>query len=132
MPWPLDDKLKIGANKDVIAFIQRVNPSAHDDVASALTDSATGLSDVKSYCPDLHAYAYVVLHTQANRIFGIAFGMNALVYRLPADVLPEALAEGGKAYEDIGADWVLFEPWNQPMRLRHWCKVAHDAAVKSA
>lgn len=131
MPWPLDDRFRIAENKAVIAFIERLNPSAHDEVASALTSSAKGLSDVAWYCPDVHAYAYVALHTQTNRIFGIAFGMNALAYLLPPVAATAALAEGAKVCPEIGVLWVLFEPWRQPLRLRHWCKVAHDATVRS-
>lgn len=108
-------------------------------MASALTDSAKGLPDVQWYCPDTWAYAYVVLHTRSNRIFGIAFGMGGLAFRLPARVIPEAVGDAGEVYSEIGDEWVLFPPWqvDKPRnmtqaRLKRWCKVAHDYAVGSS
>jgi GMP synthase-like glutamine amidotransferase len=138
VPWTFDERFRIPVNEAIVAFIEGVNPAAHDDVASVLTDSAKGMPDVRWYCPDVHRYAYVVLHTKSDRIFGIAFGMNALAYRLPKEVIPQVLAEGGSIYSEIGDDWVLLEPWraDEPLaatgvRVRHWCKVAHDYAVGS-
>lgn len=136
MPWPLDDRFRIPDNQAILDFIQRVNPSAHDTVATVLTESAKGMSDVKWYCPDIHSYAYLVLHTQGNRIFGIAFGQSGLAYRLPRERVAEAVAEGGRVYSHIGDDWVLLEPWRPDeatevtwARLKRWCKIAHDHAV---
>lgn len=133
MLWPLEAKFRIAENEDVLAFIERENPSAHDNVASVLTDSANGLPDVQWYCPDVHAYAYMVLHTRDNRIFALAFGMNGLAYRVPPKMIPEALANCGSACSDIGADWVLIAPWPQggaPQAAapnhKLWCKIAHD------
>lgn len=86
MPWPMDDRFRTPENQTVIAFIERENPSVHDDVASLLTDSAKGLSDVVWYCPDPPSYAYMLLRTSGHRIFGIAFGMSATAIRLdPVD-----------------------------------------------
>ena len=136
MPWPLDERFRIPENRAVLEFIERVNPSAHDDVATALTESAKGMSDVRRYCPAVHSYAYVVLHTQGNRIFGIAFGQRGLAYRLSPERIPEAIAEGGEVYPVIGDDWVMLEPWLPDERLevtferlKRWCKIAHDHAV---
>ena len=132
MPWTIEDRFKIAGNQAVVDFILRDDTlSAHDEVATALTQSAEGLSDVKWYCPDVHSYAYVVLHTNAHRIFGIAFGQRALAYRLPKERLTEAGAAGGKVYTEIGNDWVVFDPWHtdQPVNASHWCKIAHDHAV---
>ena len=79
MPWTIDDRFKIADNTAVVDFIvQHTNLSAHDEAADALTQSAQGLSDVGWYCPDVHCYAYFVLHTRRNRIFGIAFGQRGL------------------------------------------------------
>jgi hypothetical protein len=129
MRWPLDHTFKTVENEAIIAFIEREQPSAHDDVASALIESAKGLTDVRWHCPDPHAYAYVVLHTRANTIFGIAFGMRSLAYRLPRDAIQDAVAEGGTVCAEIGDDWLLCQPWGMPVRLKHWCKTAHDHAV---
>lgn len=125
-PWPLDPRFKTRENADVLDFIARVNPSAHDEASSALTDSARGLSDVAWYCPDPQAYAYFVLHTRSRRIFGIAFGMSANAFALPPDEVALAVQSGGRPYPDIGADWIVFEIGAD---LRRWCKSAHDHAV---
>ena len=128
MPWTLDARFKIPANKAVVAFIEREQPSAHDDIATALTNSAKGLSDAKWYCPDVHAYAYFVLHVASNRIFGIAFGMNGLAYRVPKQMGEAAIAEGGTPADTIGDEWFLFEPFQG--ETNKWCKIAHEYAVE--
>jgi len=132
MPWTIDARFKTADNRAVVEFILR-HPtlSAHDDAAEALTDSAQGLSDARWHCPDVHAYAYVVLHTQEGRIFGIAHGQRTLAYRLPTARIAEALAEGGAVHAEIGPDWVLFDPWQgtRPGAISRWCKIAHDHAV---
>ncbi|MGQ0577840.1 MAG: hypothetical protein ACT4PQ_02890 [Betaproteobacteria bacterium] len=107
--------------------------SAHDEVADALRESARGLPDVESYCPNVHAYAYFVLHTRSNRIFGIAFGQRSLAYRLPQERIAEALAEGGSVCSEIGEDWVVLDPWRaNGTAAPKWCKLAHDHAVAPA
>lgn len=122
MPWPLDSKFKIPENEAVLAFIEAENPSAHSDIASVLTDSAKGIKDVRWYCPDPHAYAYVVLYTRDHRIFGIACGMNTVAFRLPEPLMDEALKAGGQTDPRIGPDWIAFD-FTAPS---HWCKAAHD------
>jgi hypothetical protein len=129
MPWVLDARFRTAANRDVLAFLEREQPSAHSDVASALTESARQLSDVAWYCPDVHRYAYVVLHTREQTIFGLAFGMATLAYRLPARVIQEAAADGGTITPGMGEGWVCFKPWGSSADLRRWCKTAHDHAV---
>ena len=132
MPWAIDDRFKISGNEAIVGFIMRnTTLSAHDEVAESLTSSARGLSDVQWYCPNVHAYAYFVLYTRGNRIFGIAFGQNALAYRLPLERIVEAVAEGGSVCTAIGDDWILWDPWNTTgASTAKWCKVAHDHAVK--
>lgn len=133
MTWTIDDRFKIADNEAVVSYIMRqTNLSAHDEVAESLTSSARGLSDVKWYCPDVHGYAYFVLYTGGDRIFGIAFGQRTLAYRLPQEKIAEAVAEGGSVCLEIGDDWVLLDPWrtNGPAAPK-WCKVAHDHAVAS-
>ena len=127
MGWDLDPKFRIVDNRAILAFIERVNPSAHDDIATILIKSAEDLPDVKWYCPDTRRYAYVVLHTQ-HRIFGIAFGMAALAFRLPGALHPEALAAGGTLYAEIDEEWM---EWRRTTMLdtKRWCKAAHDYAI---
>lgn len=96
-----------------------------------LTCSAEGLRDVRWYCPDTARYAYVVLHTGGQRIFGLAFGMSAIAFRLPAAVIPEAQQDGGRVDPAIGPDWVVWQG-RAPSNSRRWCKLAHDHAARDA
>lgn len=132
MPWTIEDRFRTAGNRDVVSYIMRHrNLSAHDEVAEALTRSAHGLPDVQWYCPDVHSYAYFVLHSRSNRIFGIAFGQRALAYRLPRERVAEALAEGWSLCAEIGDDWVRLDPWrtNGPAAVSKWCRISHDHAV---
>ena len=128
MAWPLDDRFRITDNRAILAFIERVNPSAHDDVASILTRSAEDLRGVKWYCPDVHRYAYFVLHTRQQRIFAIAFGMNAIAFRLPRSLHPDALTAGGTVYAEIDEEWIMWQR-TQMLDTKRWSKAAHDYAV---
>jgi hypothetical protein len=131
MPWTIDNKFRISGNEAVVSFILKHRElSAHDEVASVLTRSARGLSDVHEYCPDINRYAYVLLHTGAHRIFGIAYGQATLAYRLPQVRIAEAVAEGGKPCPEIGPEWVMLDPWspNGPSTVAKCCKIAHDHA----
>ena len=94
MSWPLDEKFVTPRNEAILAFIRREQPSAHDDVASVLTGSAKGLTGVQWYCRGVHRYAYILLHSGDNTIFGIAYGMQALAFRLPPAMIPGAVASG--------------------------------------
>jgi hypothetical protein len=96
-----------------------------------LTDSAAGLPDVRWYCPDVNAYACVVLHTEDFTIFGIAVGMSTLAFRLPAAALAQARTEGGELETAVGNGGVSFPPWRAPVNVRRWCKLAHDHAVRA-
>ena len=123
-------------NADVIEFIRRVNPFAHSDVGSVLFELGQETPRAHAYCPVPSVYSYVVLHTDTNRIFGIAFGMRGLAFRLAPDDEAAALADGGIHASDIGAGWLRFEPWGQgpravtDARLRRWCARACAAAIK--
>ena len=54
--------------------------------------------------------------------------MNALAFRLPSSLHPEALAAGGTLYPDIGDEWIV---WRRTLLLdtKRWCKAAHDYAA---
>lgn len=118
-------------NAEVTAWIaRRPDLSAHDDVASFLTDAARGLRDVRSYCPNPRAYAWVALHLASGRIFALACGQSAVLLRLPTERVAAALAAGATAQPEIGADWVQFRAWDMaPTAAAAWCKIAHDAAA---
>ena len=131
-----DPRFFIPDNADVVEFIRQTNPVAHSDVGSALFELGTATMGAHAYCPVPSAYSYVVLHTDANRIFAIAFGMRGLAFRLAESEMSEAFADSGVAAPEIGADWVRFEPWGREARdatqarLRKWCGRACAAAVR--
>lgn len=107
-----DDRFKIAANEDVIEFIRRTNPSTHSDPGDVLFKLGKAIPGARSYCPSTKTFAYVVLHTDADRIFAIAFGMHGLAFRIPSSVIAEAVADGGTLEPKIGPDWVRFPPFN--------------------
>ena len=130
-----DARFAIPANADVIEFIRKTNPFAHSDVGSVLFELGKATKGAHAYCPVPSVYSYVVLHTETNRIFAIAFGMRGLAFRLAESERSEALADLGVAAPEIGADWVRFEPWGREARdatrarLRKWCGRACAAAL---
>lgn len=135
MSFGIDDRFDLPENRAVVDFIRRTNPVAHDDVLSSLIRSATGLG-AKWYLPDPHGHSYAVLHTEASRIYAVVFGMSGLVYRLPRNLVAQAVADGGELCPEIGEGWVRFEPWSDgedilvtDARLKRWCKAALYYAV---
>ena len=129
-----DSRFLIDDNADVIEFIRRVNPFAHSDVGSVLFELGKETPGAHAYCPVPSVYSYVVLHTDADRIFAIAFGMSALAFRLAPSDAEAAVADGGVRTPEIGAGWTRFEPWSrEPQsvtndRLARWCARACDTA----
>jgi len=129
-----DARFKIAANHDVMEFIGRTNPSAHSDPGGVLFKLGKSIAGARSYCPSTATFAYVVLHTDANRIFAIAFGMRGLAFRLDAAAVEAAVANGGSPAADIGANWVAFPPFNSKgesgawERLERWSGEAYAHA----
>ncbi len=128
MAWDLDPDLDTPQNAGVLAFLRRVSPSAHSDVAEALIRSAADLPEVSSYCPDLARYAFVALRLPDARIIGLAWGQSALAYRLDAAGLEQALREGASVAPELGEHWARFDPWpvaqtldESRRRLARWC-----------
>jgi hypothetical protein len=122
-----DPRFFIPDNADVIEFIRRVNPFAHSDVGSLLLDLGKKLDGAQAYSPSYKQYAYVVLHTDASRVFAIAYGQRGLAFRLSQSSRDIALADDGTPADDIGRDWVKFDPWNPKVpraeletRLERW------------
>jgi len=122
-----DPRFIVAGNEDVIGFIRRVNPFAHSDVGSLLLDLGKKLDGAHAYSPSYKQYAYVVLHTDASRVFAIAYGQRGLAFRLSPSSYAAALADDGSPAEDIGCDWVKFDPWNPNVstvelhaRLERW------------
>ena len=123
MAWPLDSRLDREINRDVIAWLKRVQPSAHSDIASVLTDVIRGLPGAYHYCPDVHAYAFVAACTPEHGIFALAYGMSALALRLGPGDRTIALAEGGCEPSEIGDDWLEITG-DGAVDLRRWCRAA--------
>lgn len=123
MPWTIDDSLRVPANEEVLAFLERTQPSAHDEIASALLSAAEGQRGFRKYCPDPLAYAWYALHTNNHVIFALALGMNAVLFRLPPDLIEEALGQGGEAATEVGTGWIRWRlGWS--LDLRPWCGAA--------
>ena len=138
-----DARFHVAGNEDVLEFVRRANPFAHSDVGSLLLTLGEGIPGSRAYCPSYAQCAYVVLHTEAWKIFAIAFGQRGLAFRLAPASRLAALADGGVDASDIGPDWVAFAPWgggggdqaswaDGRARLQHWCGRAFaDAAAAS-
>jgi len=133
-----DPRFRVVANEDVLEFVRRTNPFAHSDVGSLLLELGKWVAGARAYSPSYRQYAYVVLHTDAWRIFAIAFGQRGLAFRLTAISRAEALGEGGVAAPAIGPDWVAFDPWDVStrtgdvrIRLQRWCAQAFADAMVS-
>jgi hypothetical protein len=118
-----DAKLKIPANAAVMEYIGRTNPFAHADLGARLVAFGKGIAGAHAYCPDYDAFAYVVLHNDANVIFATAWGMSKIALRLPKSA--EAMADGGGRSE-IGEDWISFVaiPEDRGTVLGTWCELA--------
>jgi hypothetical protein len=106
-----EERFKIAANQAVIDFIRRVNPFAHSDLGMKLIELAKGTAGARHYCPAFSSCAYVVLHTDSNVVFAIAFGMRDLAFRLPVDRVRDALARGLGQASQIGDDWLCLSPF---------------------
>ncbi len=104
MGWQLPSYLVRSSNAAVTRFLEQTSPSAHSDVADELLLSADGLAGVSSYCPDIQNYAFLVLHTADNQIFGLAYGMKRLCYQVPSGFSSEVEADGGRSWPKLGPD----------------------------
>jgi hypothetical protein len=123
-----EGRFKTPANRAVIDFVQRANPFAHSDLGLKLIELAKGIRGARYYCPAFSSCAYVVLHTEGNVIFAIAFGMRDIAFRLPAGAVRSALAQGLARPSDIGKEWLCVNPFpaggptaELEAQLRGWC-----------
>src|SRR5258708_3604210 len=125
-----DESLKIPPNDDVIGFIRETNPFAHSDVGSVLLSLGKAIPGAHVYSPSYASFAYVILHTEAKRIFAIAFGQRGLAFRITQPAQAAALTDAAVPAPEIGPDWVSFAPWgaqttaNSMARLHLWCAQA--------
>lgn len=117
-------------NTDVVAFLRRENPSAHSDIDEELGYAVSGLP-LQSFSPDRAQYAFVAWCLDNHTIVALAFGMNAIAFRLPESRISDAVRDGARIASEIGSGWVCFNPWKMkasvPDRRRvlaSWCATA--------
>src|SRR5512146_3356954 len=77
-----DARFHVAGNEDVLEFVRRANPFAHSDVGSLLLTLGEAIPGSRAYCPSYAQCAYVVLHTEAWRIFAVGFGERGRAFRL--------------------------------------------------
>jgi hypothetical protein len=137
--WLVDERLRVAENRDVLAFLERSQPSAHSDVASELDLGCRGLPGVRLYCPDPSRYAWVGALDREQRIFGLAYGMRELALRVGTGQADAAVASGGELVPELGPGWVGFDAFvvDEPQvqtraRIRDWCRVALTAGQTPA
>ena len=123
IPAPLINRI----NAAVLAHVKDL--SAHSDVSGPLLAAVKPLGDVQVFCPETHAYRYMVVSTNGI-IFGFAVGMSTIAFRLDARMKPRALATGAVAYPDCGEDWVSVLPLGSDadwpaVDLRFWALKAY-------
>jgi hypothetical protein len=134
MTWVFDESLRTPKNEEVVAFLERAQPSAHSDAASELGLACGSLKGVRLYCPDAAGYAYVAAVDARGRIFALAIGQRVIALRLGPPSRFAAAAEGGRGMDEIGNAWACFDafPPDEPlaaarMRIQKWCRIAHGA-----
>lgn len=118
-------------NKDILEFIK--DYSAHGDIAEGLLKAVEPLGDVQSYCPDTSEFLYLVVSTQGV-IFGVAFGMRNIAFRLNPPLNDRAVITGGKVISELGEKWIEFEvgrdDWPE-VDLKFWARKAYVYARES-
>ncbi len=133
-----DGELNHPENQQLIGYLKRHQPSAHDDLVQLLVESTTELSDIKFYCPDTDNHAYYLAHTPNGIIFAAAIGMSGLMYRLPKQSISGALVKGGEIFKDIEGNWVGFNPfWTNEddkhqfdmAEMKQWANLAYHNAL---
>ena len=117
-------------NRAVLAYL--ADKSAHSDIAGILTQAIEPLGDVQTYCPDWHAYRYVVVSTKGV-IFGLAVGMDTVAFRLDPAMKARALLTGGVPYPECGDQWVAVCHGGQDsdwpaVDVRFWARKAYGFA----
>jgi hypothetical protein len=100
---------------------------AHSDLSGELAKAVKPLGDVQLFEPSL--YGFLVASTQGV-IFGVAIGMQGLLFRLDERMKARALATGAKLYPECGDDWVFFELFRDDwpkVDLEFWARKAYVA-----
>lgn len=103
LPEPVPADLVTARNAAVLRHAEKL--SAHSDIVDEFRRAVQPLGDVQLFCPDWQGYRWVVASTKGV-IFGLAAGMDTIAFRLDPRMMRRALATGGEAYPECGADWV--------------------------
>jgi hypothetical protein len=129
MVWPIDARLRVPENREIVAFLERCGPSAHGDIASELASACRPLSGIRLHCPDRARYAWVAAHDAGGRVLALAWGMGAISLRLEGGRRDPGL----RPEPEIGPDWWTIEPFGLPdplptirARLLALCRAAWE------
>ena len=122
--------LNTAVNRLVLAHLE--GKSAHSDIAQMLANALTPLGDVQLFCPNWHAFRYVVAST-TGVIFGFSVGMNTVAFRLDEKMKGLALRTGGIEYPECGDQWVQVVHHEQDsdwpaVDVRFWARKAYVSA----
>lgn len=123
-------------NTALILYLQKEQPSAQADMVELLVKSVDTLADVTFFSPDSDNFAYHLAHTRGGVVFAAALGLSALVFRLPKQALSGALAKGGEMFNELGENWIMFNPFwperddeHRLQEMQHWCRLAYHHAL---
>ena len=112
-------------NAEVLNYLQDL--SAHSDIVESLVGAVAPLGDVKTFCPDITNFAYVVVSTN-NTAFGFAAGQSMIAFQLDTLFKTRSLQTGGSEISKLRTNWVSFELFrtNWPaVDLQFWARKAY-------
>lgn len=138
------DSIDDPANVQVLAYLKQ--KSSPNLLARIAPQSAIAYTDhthpelgdlLQAACKDLpgrrmsHMFGFLVLVNSGGVICALAESTSTLAFRLPEESRSGALQAGAQAMENIGKDWVAFNPWKQRVTdqervavFQMWCERA--------
>jgi len=121
---PVPDTLRNAVNEAALSYLK--DKSAHSDVADELAKAVKGLGDVQTFCPDPSQYRYLAVST-GGVIFGFAYGMSLIAFRLNKTLTETALRTGANDIPEL-PEWVAFKlfrnDWPE-FDLKFWARKAY-------
>jgi hypothetical protein len=80
-------------------------------------------------------FGYNVAVTGEGLLFAVARGTSAVLLRLPATVVPEAIRTGAECPSNLSEDgWVQFNPWREQNAenngIATWISQAYEYAAR--
>lgn len=130
LPEAIPAEIDNEQNASVLKYLK--NLSAHSDIAEVLGLGCKDLPEAQLYCPDGHAYRYLLAYAKGT-VFAFAFNMGGLGVRLPPVLWNAAREDGGRNWDSAGPDWILFSLWDtnvqSPADIQRWIKAAYDFAL---